>query len=128
MSDPLPIPHEPKKATPAPAGVALAAAWLGLIMLVASIVFVFLPGSRQPRAELEHLQPYSIADRFLPIPIYGITVALFLSTVVLWQMRHEPRPLPDALIAQRVQAWVGIALSLLATAIVYTTVAIYGPQ
>jgi hypothetical protein len=112
----------------APAWVALLAAWLGLAKLVASIVFVFLPGSRDPRAELTHQQPYSLADRFLPVPIYGITVALFVGIVVLWQMRREPRPLPDGLVRQRVQAWVGIILSLLGAMIIYTNVALRGPR
>src|SRR5262245_61992416 len=97
--------------TPAPAWVALAAAWAGLLMLIASIGFVFLPGTRNPREELEHLKTYSTADKFLPVPIYGITIAIFLGIVVLWQMRYEPRPLPDALVAQRVQAWAGIILA-----------------
>jgi hypothetical protein len=118
----------PARPTPAPAWVALATAWLGLIMLVASVAFVFLPGSRDPRAELEHLRPYSIADRFLPLPMYGIAVALFLGIVVVWQMRREPRPLPDALVAQRVQAWVGIALALLGAVVIYTWVALRGPR
>ena len=55
------------------------------------------------------------------------TVALFLGIVVLWQMRKEPRPLPDALANQRLQARVGIALSLLGAAIIYTWVAFRGP-
>jgi hypothetical protein len=97
-------------------------------MLIGSIVLPFLPGSRDPQAELEHAKPYSIADRFIPIPMYGVTIAIFLGIVVLWQMRREPRPLPDALVAQRVQAWVGIALALLATVILYTWVALYGPR
>jgi hypothetical protein len=97
-------------------------------MLVASVVFVFLPGSRDPRAELEHLQPYSIADRFLPLPTYGIAAALFLGIVVLWQMRREPRPLPDAMVAQRVQAWVGIVLALFGAVVIYTWVALRGPK
>jgi hypothetical protein len=112
----------------APAWVALLAAWLGLLTLVASIVFLFLPGSRDPRAELEHLKPYSIADRFLPLPIYGCVVAMFLGIVVLWQMRRERRPLPDALVAQRVQAWAGIGLALLGAAIIYMYVALRGPR
>ncbi len=78
--------------------VALLTVWLGVIMLVASIVFIFLPGSRDPRGELEHRLPYSLADRFLPVPIYGVTVTLFIGIVVLWQMRREPRPLPDGLV------------------------------
>jgi hypothetical protein len=130
MHDPLPLklpPEPPAPPTPAPAWVAFISAWLGLLMLVASIVFVFLPGSKDPRAELEHLQPYSLADRFLPIPIYGITVAMFLGIVVLWQMRKEQRPLPDALVAQRLQAYVGIALAFLGAVIVYAHVALRGP-
>jgi hypothetical protein len=112
----------------APPWVALLAAWLGVLVLICSIVFIFLPGSRDPRAELEHRVPYSLADKFLPVPIYGITVTLFVGMVVLWQMRREHRPLPDALVAQRVQAWVGIALSLVATVIVYVHVALHGPR
>jgi hypothetical protein len=127
--DSLLIPPEPeKRPTPAPAWVALAAAWAGLVMLVASIVFTLLPGSVDPRAELEHARPYSPADRFLPLPIYGITVALFLGIVVLWQMRKEPRPLAAALAAQRVQAWVGIVLALCGAALIYTWVAFHGPR
>ena len=114
--------------TPAPPWVALLSAWLGLLMLIAAIVLPFLPGSRDPRAELEHARPYSIADRFIPIPMYGVTIAIFLGIVVLWQMHKEPRPLPDALIAQRVQAYAGIALALLATVILYTYVALHGPR
>ena len=130
-SDQLPlrgIEPPPKKPTLAPPWVALAAAWTGLLMLVASIVFVFLPGTRHPRQELERLQPYSAADKFLPLPIYGITIALFLGIVVLWQMRREPRPLPDAMVAQRVQAWAGIALALAGAVVIYTYVAFRGPR
>ena len=79
LSDPLPLkPVEPSKPahgpTPAPAWVALLAAWCGLIVLVCAVVFVFLPGSRNPTAELEHAVPYSAKDRFLPVPIYGIAL------------------------------------------------------
>jgi hypothetical protein len=108
--------------------VALLSAWLGLVMLAGSVVFILLPGSRNPRAELQHIQPYSAADRFLPIPIYGIAFSLFVGMVVLWQMRREPRPLPPPMLAQRVQAWVGIALSLLAAAIIYGFVAFHVPR
>ncbi|HEV2294200.1 MAG TPA: hypothetical protein VGR35_10105 [Tepidisphaeraceae bacterium] len=131
MPDDLPLrPPEPEapRPTPAPPWVALLAAWLGLLMLIAAIVFPFLPGSRDPRAELEHAKPYSFADKFLPVPMYGVTIALFLGIVVLWQMRKEPRPLPDAMVAQRVQAWTGMALALLATVILYVTVALRGPR
>jgi|SRR5688572_14689760 hypothetical protein len=124
---PLKPAEELRRPTPAPPWLALLTAWLGLVMLVASVVFVFLPGSRRPREELERLEPYSLADRFLPLPVYGITVALFLGIVVLWQMRREPRPLPDALVAQRVQAWVGIVLALAATVVIYTWVGLRGP-
>ena len=117
----------PRRATPAPPWVALLAAWAGLVMLIASIIVPFLPGSRNPAEELEHLRPYSPADRYLPLPMYGIAVALFLGIVVLWQMRHEPRPLPDALLAQRVQAWVGIVLALLGAVVIYTWVGLRGP-
>jgi hypothetical protein len=121
------LPPPEKKVTPAPAWVALLAAWAGLLMLILSIVFTLLPGSVNPRQELEHARRYSVADRFLPLPIYGIAVALFLGIVVLWQMRKEPRPLSDALAAQRVQAWVGIVLSLLGAVVIYVWVALRGP-
>ena len=130
---PLPLrPPEPytppARPTPAPPWVALLTAWLGLIMLIAAIAFPFLPGSRNPQAELEHLRPYAFADRFIPLPIYASVIAMFLGIVVLWQMRREPRPLPDALVAQRVQAWVGIVLALLSAVVIYTWVALRGPR
>ena len=118
----------PAEPTPAPAWVALAAAWGGLIVLLASVVFIFLPGSRHPRAELERADSYSVADRFIPFPIYGSAVALFLGIVVIWQMRKLPRPLPAALLMQRIQAWVGVALAFLGAAIVYLDVALRGPK
>ena len=111
----------------APPWVALLAAWLGLLTLLASATVPFLPGSRDPRAELQNLRPYSAADRFIPVPLYVCAVALFLGIVVLWQMRREPRPLPDALAAQRVQAWAGIVLALIGAAIIYLHVALRGP-
>jgi len=122
--------HRPQRPspTPAPAWVALLAAWVGLLMVIASVVFVFLPGSKNPVAELEHKAQYSFADRFLPVPIYGVTVAMFLGIVVLWQMRKEPRPLADAMVAQRVQAWVGIWLGLLGAIVIYVHVALHGPK
>ena len=125
---PLQPPIAPKRPTPAPAWVALVAAWAGLLMLGASVVFIFLPGSVNPRAELEHARAYSVADRFLPLPIYGTTVAMFLGIVVLWQMRKEPRPLPDAMAAQRVQAWVGIVLAFVGAALIYVWVYFHGPR
>jgi hypothetical protein len=125
---PLPPIDPPAHPTLAPAWLALLVAWLGVLMVIASIVFIFLPGTRNPRAELEHLEQYSLADRFLPLPIYGIAVVLFLGIVVLWQMRKESRPLPEALISQRLQAYVGIALSLIAAAIIYIHVALRGPR
>jgi hypothetical protein len=130
----LPLPslgslEEPGKGkpTPAPALVALVSVWIALLTLLGSIALPFLPGSRNPRAELEHAQPYSLADRFLPVPIYGTVIGLFLAIVVLWQMRQEPRPLPEALVNQRLQAWVAIALALLAAAVIYLHVALRGP-
>ena len=121
-------PDAPPRPRLAPAWVALLAAWLGLLTLLASIVFPFLPGTRDPRAELQHLKPYTFADKFLPFPIYGSVVAMFLGIVVLRQMRREPRPLPEPLIAQRIQAWVGILLALLGAAIIYIAVALRGPR
>jgi hypothetical protein len=108
--------------------VALLAAWVGLLTLGASVVVPFLPGSTDPKLELERAAPYSAADRFLPVPLYASVVALFLGLVALWQMRKEPRPLPDALVQQRVQACVGIALALTGVAFLYAFVAIRGPR
>ena len=126
---PLKPPAEPVRHTLAPPWVALLTAWLGLIMLIASIVFIFLPGSINPRQELEHQRPYSLADRFLPFPIYGITFVLFLGWWgVLRQMRSEPRPLPQSLVNQRVQAWTGIILALIGAVVIYTWVGFRGPR
>jgi len=107
--------------------VALAAAWMGLVMLILSVVFLFLPGSTNARAELEHQSSYSAKDWFLPIPIYGIAMAMFLGFVVIWQMRKEPRPLPQPMVFQQIQAWFGILLALVGAAIIYIWVGIYGP-
>jgi len=131
QTDPLkPLLREPDESprpTPTPAWVPLLTAWLGLIMLVASIALIFLPGSVNPREELEHAREYSAADRFLPAPIYGVALTLFLGIVVLWQMRKEPRPLPAALVNQRVQALVGIVLALLGAVVIYVWVGLRGP-
>ena len=122
-----PNPDPPPRPRLAPPWVALLAAWLGLLTLIASIAVPFLPGSRDPRAELQKLRPYSLADKFIPIPLYACAVALFLGIIVLWQMRREPRPLPDALVAQRIQAWAGIVLALMGATILYAFVALRGP-
>ena len=120
-------PDPPPRPRLAPPWVALLAAWIGLLTLIASIAVPFLPGSRDPRAELQRLRPYSLADCFIPVPLYACAVALFLGIAVLWQMRREPRPLPDALVAQRIQAYAGIVLALLGAAIIYAFVALRGP-
>ena len=124
----LPDPAPPqRRPTLAPPWVALLAAWAGLLMLIASVVFILLPGSVNPREELERARDYSPADRFLPLPIYGVTVAMFLGIIVLWQMRKEPRPLDASLVAQRVQAWAGIVLALIGAIVIYVWVAFRGP-
>ena len=120
-------PDAPPRPRLAPSWVALLTAWLGLLTLAASIAVPFLPGSRDPRAELQHLRPYSLADRFIPFPLYACAVTLFLGSVVLWQMRREPRPLPDPLVAQRIQAYAGMLLALLGAAVIYVFVALRGP-
>ena len=121
--DPAPL----RKPTPAPAVVALLAPWIGLVSLILAIILPFLPGSRDPVAELTHARPWSPADRFIAMIIYIPPLAIFLGVVVLWQMRKEPRPLPDGLFAQRVQAKVAIGLALLASFIIYLFVALRGP-
>jgi hypothetical protein len=114
----LNLPDPPKKPTPAPAWVALLAAWLGLLALICSLIELLLPDPRDPAAELKHLVRYSWAGRFLPVPIYGSTVAIFVGIIVLWQMRKEPRPFSSPLRAQRIQASVGIGLGILAAVII----------
>ena len=126
MSKLLPELSDPEP-TLAPAWVALVAAWTGVLVLVLAMVFVFLPGSRSPRQELERATPYGPADRFLPVALYAPVVPMFLGIVVMWQMRKRARPLPHSLLMQRVQAWVGIWLALLAAAVVYIDVAVRGP-
>jgi len=116
------LPDKKPPPTPAPPWVALLSAWLGLITLICSLALPFLPGSRRPREELEHRSPWSAADRWLPFPIYLSVVALFLGIIVLWQMRKEPRPLPDAFAAQRLQAWVCIWITIVAIVFMYAWV------
>ena len=120
-----PTPRKPR--TPAPAWVALASAWLGLLSVVVAIAIPFLPGSKDPVAELQHAAPYSVADRVLAVGIYLSPAAIFLGIVVMWQMRDERRPLPEAMVAQRVQAWVGIWLGIAGAAVIYAWVAFRGP-
>ena len=116
-----PEPDKPPP-TPAPAWVALLAAWLGLAALVMALVEPFLPGSRNPRAEEEHRLAYSLADRFLPFPIYASVAAIFFSCIVFWQMRKVRRPLVGPLASQRLQAYVGLALAVGAVVVIYVYV------
>ena len=125
LHDPLPPLKESaptKLITPAPAWVALLAAWLGLFALLSAVALPLLPGSRNPRAELTHARPYAPADRWLPVPTYASVAAIFLGCVVLWQTRREPRPLSDALRAQHVQAYVGLVLAGMAVMVIYVFV------
>ncbi|HEV8290454.1 MAG TPA: hypothetical protein VGP94_00960 [Tepidisphaeraceae bacterium] len=116
-----------KERNPAPAWVALAAPWLGLLTLILSIVIFLVPGSRDPRAELTHARPYSAADWVLMIAIYTSVVAVFVGLLVLWQMRTQPRPLSTPLAAQRLQVIVGLILAGVGIAIIYIGVALRGP-
>jgi hypothetical protein len=126
---PLRPPTELRRPTLAPPWVALLTAWLGLVVLIMSIVFIFLPPSSHPLEELEHRRPYSLVERFLPFPIYGIALVLALGWYgVLRQMRAEPRPLPQPLVNQRLQAWVGMILALIGAVVIYTWVGLRGPS
>jgi hypothetical protein len=129
--DELPLkPAEPrprKQVTPAPAWVALAAPWLGLITLILSIVTFIVPGSRDPQGELMHARPYSTADIVLPVALYIAVAAIFIGLLVLWQMRTQPRPLSAPLAAQQLQAMVGLVLAAIGVTIVYIGVALRGP-
>src|SRR4051812_4936649 len=121
--EPVEDPPARKELTPAPAWVALAAPWLGLITLALSILTFLVPGSRDPRAELSHAQPYSAADWMILIALYLSAVAVFIPLVIFWQMRTQPRPLAPPLAAQRLQAVVGLVLALIGIAIIYFEVA-----
>jgi hypothetical protein len=123
-----PIEDKPRKErTPAPAALALAAPWLGAITLILSIAIFLVPGSRDPQAELAHARPYSPADRVLLVAVYTSVVAIFVPILIFWQMRTQPRPLSEPLAAQRLQAFVGLALSIIGVIIIYTGVALRGP-
>src|SRR5215212_10288491 len=108
-----------KERTPAPAWVALASPWLGLLTLILSIVVFLVPGSRDPRAEFTHQRPWSAADIVVTIADYTSVVAVFVGLVVIWQMRTQPRPLSAPLAAQRLQAIVGLLLAFLGVIIMY---------
>ena len=82
-----------------------------------------MTGSRDPRAELSHTQPYSAADLMVPIALYMAAIAVFIPLVIFWQMRTQPRPLLAPLAAQRLQAIVGMSLAIIGIAIVYFGVA-----
>lgn len=112
---------------PAPAWLAFVVAWMGLISLGLAVAIPFLPGSRNPEAELIHAKPYSLADRAIPIALYTQTVTLFLGIIVFRQMATEPRPLAAPLAAQRIQSWTGIVLALVGIVIVYIFVQLRGP-
>jgi hypothetical protein len=115
-----PIDDTPKKErAPAPAWVALAAPWLGLLTLLLSITVFLVPGSRDARAEFTHQRPWSAADVVVTIAEYLSVVAVFVGLVVIWQMRTQPRPLSAPLAAQKLQAVVGLVLSFVGVAIIY---------
>jgi hypothetical protein len=121
---PLKPPDDPPpERIPAPAWLALLSPWLGLITLALSILTFIVPGSRDPRAELSHAQPYSAADLMVPIALYMAAIAVFIPLVIFWQMRTQPRPLLAPLAAQRLQAIVGMSLAIIGIAIVYFGVA-----
>jgi hypothetical protein len=104
---------------PAPAWVALAAPWLGLLTLSLSIIVFIVPGSRDPQAEFTHQRPWSAADIVVTIAEYTSVLAVFVGLVVIWQMRTQPRPLSAPLVAQQLQAIVGMVLSSIGVAIIY---------
>ena len=115
-----PVADNPRKErTPAPAWVALAAPWLGLLTLILSIVVFMVPASRDPQAEFTHQRPWSAADVVVTIAEYTSVLAVFVGLVVIWQMRTQPRPLSAPLAAQKAQAIVGLVLSLIGVVIIY---------
>jgi hypothetical protein len=115
-----PVADEPRRErSPAPAWVALAAPWLGLLTLILSIIVFIVPASRDPQAEFTHQRPWSPADVVVTIAEYTAVVAVFVGLVVIWQMRTQLRPLSAPLAAQRLQAIFGLVLSFIGIAIVY---------
>ena len=115
-----PVEDMPKKErTPAPAWVALAAPWLGLLTVILAITVFVVPGSRDPRAEVTHQRPWSAADVVVTVAEYMAVLAVFLALLVILQMRSQPRPLSAPLAAQRLQAIVGLVLSAIGVAIIY---------
>ena len=101
---------------------------MGLLDVALAAAVPFVPGSRDPRAELTHARPYAPADWVLLFAIYLCPLTITLSGIVIRQMGTEPRPLPEPLRLQRIQAFAGIALALAAAAILYTFVALRGPS
>ena len=115
-----PVDDPPKKErAPAPAWVALAAPWLGLITLILSIAVFLVPGSRDARAESMHQRPWSAADVVVTIAEYVSVLAVFVGLTVILQMRSQPRPLSAPLAAQRLQAIVGLVLAFIGVGIIY---------
>jgi hypothetical protein len=115
-----PVADQPKKErNPAPAWLALAAPWLGLLTLLLSITTFIVPGSRDSRAEITHARPYSPADWIVMIGLYSSVIAVFAGLLVIWQMRTQPRPLSTPLAAQRLQAIFGLVLACIGIAIIY---------
>src|SRR4051812_37094762 len=118
-----PIEDKPKsEPNPAPAWLALASPWLGLLTLILSIAVFLVPASRDPQAEFMHQRPWSPADIVVTIAEYTAVVAVFVGLVVIWQMRTQPRPLSVPLAAQKLQAIVGLVLSFLGVVIIYVGV------
>ena len=114
------VSDKPKKErTPAPAWLALASPWLGLLTLILSITTFLVPGSRDPRAEFTHQRPWSPADIVVTIAEYTSVLAVFVGLVVIWQMRTQPRPLSAPLAAQKLQAIVGLILAFIGVTIIY---------
>jgi hypothetical protein len=88
--------------------LALLSAWLGALFLGFSIVAAFYSPA---------LNRYTIIAA-----LWGPAAAMTLASLVLWSLRHEPPTTPVRM--QRVQAGVGIGLSLLAVIVVYVLIGV----
>ncbi|RJP31058.1 MAG: hypothetical protein C4547_15850 [Phycisphaerales bacterium] len=88
--------------------MALGSVWVGLGCLVLAVAML--------------LTPAAFNEYTLPGLLYvGAPAGLWLACVTLWSLRKEP-PGDPAVQSRRLQAKVGIALTLVAVAVVYVLV------
>jgi hypothetical protein len=87
---------------------AFLAVWIGVAALVCSLLM----------ATVDRL----FNDVMVVVTLYTGIFSMFFAGMTLWSVRKEPAA-EQGVSARRVQSWTGITLSLIATAIVYISVA-----